>query len=48
MSLDLISNCALRQRSRVLPPILWAIGLALAGQGTRENEAYFGDFGIMT
>ena len=45
---DLNSGCALRLRSKVLPPILWAIGLAVAGQATRGNDAYFGDFGIMT
>ena len=44
----LISSCALRYRSKVLPPILWAIGLALAGRATRGNDADFGDFGIMT
>ena len=31
-----------------MPPTLWAIGLALAGRATRENDASFGDFGIMT
>ena len=45
---DLISSCALRYRSQVLPPILWVIGLALAGRIIRENDAKFGDFGIMT
>ena len=47
-SLDLISICALRYRSQILPPILCAIGLALAGQATRGNDANCGDFGIMT
>ena len=45
---DLISRCTLRYTSQVLPPTLWAIGLALAGRATRENDANFGDFGIMT
>ena len=45
---DLISRCALRRMSEVLPPILWAIGCALAGQAKRGNDAIFGDFGIMT
>ena len=43
-----ISGCTLRYRSQVLPPILWAIGIALAGRATRGNDANFGDFGIMT
>ena len=46
--LDPIQDCALRYKFEVLPPILWAIGLALAGQVTRGKEAHFGDFGIMT
>ena len=41
-------KCALRLRSWVPPPILCAIGLALARRATRENDANFGDFGIMT
>ena len=45
---DLISSCTLRYRSQVLPPTLSAIGLALAGRATRDNDANFGDFGIMT
>ena len=45
---DLIPSCTLRYDSEVLPPILGAIGLALAGRATRENDANFGDFGIMT
>ena len=45
---DLISGGALRYRSQVQPPILWIIGLALAGRGTRGNDGSFGDFGIMT
>ena len=48
MSPDLISNSALRHRSNVLPPILCAMSLALAGRVTRGNDANFGDFGIMT
>ena len=43
-----ISSRALRYSSQVLPPILWAIGLALAGRATRGKDANFGDFGIMT
>ena len=45
---DLISHCTLRWKSQVPPTTLWVVGLALAGQATRENDANFGDFGIMT
>ena len=45
---DLSSSCTLRWKSQVPPPILCAIGLALAGRATRENDANFGDFGMMT
>ena len=48
ISPDLISSCAPRYRSMVPPPILWAIGPALAGQVTRGNDANFSDFCIMT
>ena len=44
---DLISSCAVRYESQVLPPVLWVIGLALARRATRDNDANFGDFGIM-
>ena len=45
---DPISSCTLRKKSQVLPPTLWAIGLALARRATCGNDANFGDFGIMT
>ena len=45
---DPISSCTLRYRSEVLLLILCAIGLALAGRATRDSDANFGDFGIMT
>ena len=47
-SRDPISSCTLREKSQILPRIPWVIGLALAGRATRENDANFGDFGIMT
>ena len=47
MSPDLYPSRAPRWSSWVLPRILWAVGLALVGRITRENEANFGDFGIM-
>ena len=46
-SLYPIPGCTLRYWPQVLPPILWAIGLALAGRTTRGNDANFSDFGIM-
>ena len=46
--LNPISGCTLRYDSQVLPPILWAIGLALAGRATRGNDAYFDNFRVMT
>ena len=46
-SSDLISSHALRYRSQVLPPILWALGLALAERASCGNDFNFGEFGIM-
>ena len=48
VSPDLISSSAFTFGPEVLPPILAAIGLALARQATRGVDANFGDFGIMT
>ena len=47
-SLDLYSDLALRYRSKVLPPILCAIGLALAERAARGKDSNSDDFGIMT
>ena len=41
-------NSKLYTQMKVLPPILCAIGLALARRAARGNDANFVDFGIMT